>query len=34
LNAIAQGDGDRAAAAAAGLMQFIERFTRSALDTF
>jgi DNA-binding GntR family transcriptional regulator len=34
LTAIADGDGDRAAAAAHGLMQFIERFTRSALDTF
>ncbi|MBC8726345.1 GntR family transcriptional regulator [Paraburkholderia sp. 31.1] len=34
LNAISQGDGDRAAAAATALMQFIERFTRSALDTF
>jgi DNA-binding GntR family transcriptional regulator len=34
LIAIAQGDGDQAAAAANGLMQFIERFTRSALDTF
>ncbi|KAA1008091.1 GntR family transcriptional regulator [Paraburkholderia panacisoli] len=34
LTAIAEGDGDRAAAAAHGLMQFIERFTRSALDTF
>lgn len=34
LNAIAEGDGDRAAAAASALMQFIERFTRAALDTF
>ncbi|MBN3817436.1 GntR family transcriptional regulator [Paraburkholderia sp. Se-20369] len=34
LTAIAEGDSDRAAAAAQGLMQFIERFTRSALDTF
>lgn len=34
LNAIAGGDGDEAAAAAHALMQFIEGFTRSALDTF
>ncbi|WP_322028864.1 GntR family transcriptional regulator [Paraburkholderia sp. J76] len=34
LTAIAEGDGDLAATAAHGLMQFIERFTRSALDTF
>ncbi|WP_321931719.1 GntR family transcriptional regulator [Paraburkholderia guartelaensis] len=34
LTAIAEGDGERAVVAAQGLMQFIERFTRSALDTF
>ncbi|WP_193101723.1 GntR family transcriptional regulator [Burkholderia sp. Z1] len=34
LKAIAAGDGKRATAAVQGLMQFIERFTRSALDTF
>ncbi|OLL29204.1 hypothetical protein BTH42_23400 [Burkholderia sp. SRS-W-2-2016] len=34
LTAIADGDSDRAAAAAQQLMQFIERFTRSTLDTF
>ncbi|MQR02740.1 GntR family transcriptional regulator [Glaciimonas soli] len=34
LNAIAQGDVDGAVSAAYELMQFIERFTRSALDTF
>ncbi|AIY41710.1 Transcriptional regulator [Collimonas arenae] len=34
LNAIAEGDSNGAATAAHELMQFIERFTRSALDIF
>lgn len=34
LTAIADGNGNRAATAASELMQFLERMTRSALDTF